>query len=85
MKFLGIYLSREPKGENLLRVMFDDKGREKTWMPKWADLCHLFRAAVVTEVINNHGKRSEQVKEFEDTAMFVKHICQVVNAMDSHE
>jgi len=82
MKCSGIRITKSDNGQNLLTVVFEDGDEGKCWMPKWDDLCHGLRSAIITEVVNSKGDWNKEMGEFWETAEFLRRVCYIIAAMN---
>ncbi|GAJ09704.1 unnamed protein product, partial [marine sediment metagenome] len=58
---------------------------ERIWMPKWDDLRHTLRAAIITEAVNSQGLWNKEMKRFWETAQFLRRVCYIIAAMNEVE
>lgn len=82
MKFSGVRITKSDKGQNLLTVILEEGDEEKHWMPKWEDICHTVRSAIITEVANSGGDWNKEMGEFCQTAQFLRGVCNTIAAMN---
>jgi len=85
MKFKAVELSKSHEGQNLLTVVFEDELKDKNWMPRWDDLCHILRVAIITEVVNSKGCWNKAMEDFWETAQFLRRVCYIIAAMNGVE
>ncbi len=69
IKASGIDISKNDKGELLLKVYFralnEEEGQHYSWMPQWETIRELIFSSVVVEAMNTQGQ-GDELKTFCD-------------------
>ena len=74
MQVKTIGIKQQETGQIILGVNFDDDGVDRVWVPRWEDVRRIAEMAALIEYTNTKGAENNQLRAFENTAYFIRHI-----------